>query len=229
MDSLAKLLEIQIETLFRFNAQGRMAVQGRTADRTSPRLFLGRSSRGNRLLLRADIEPELASRLGSIAEREPVVGDLQRDRVTSTALEAALDPVSARFQGPAWVLPDLASRIGDAQLITPENVDCARNSFSWVRDELAEISPCVAVIEEDAVVSVCHSAALGPRAAEAGVETAPTALGRGLATRVAAAWAAQVQRAGRLALYSTTWDNRASTAIAVGLGGTLYAEDFHLT
>ena len=77
--------------------------------------------------------------------------------------------------------------------------------------------------------SVCHS----PRgyssfAAEAGVETLEPFRNRGLATAAVARWARAVQSTGRLALYSTSWENAASLGVARRLSGRLYGEDWHL-
>ena len=42
------------------------------------------------------------------------------------------------------------------------------------------------------------------------------------------AWARAIQDSGRLALYSTWWENSASLSVARKLGGRFYGEDFHL-
>ena len=55
-------------------------------------------------------------------------------------------------------------------------------------------------------------------AAEAGVETVAAFRGRGLALRVTAAWAQAIRSSGRLAIYSTSWNNKSSLAVARKLG-----------
>jgi RimJ/RimL family protein N-acetyltransferase len=82
---------------------------------------------------------------------------------------------------------------------------------------------------EPDVPSTCYSSRVGRRADEAGVETPPEHRGRGYAPIAVAAWARRVQRAGKLALYSTSWENRASQRVAAKLGGRLYGEDWHLS
>ena len=42
-----------------------------------------------------------------------------------------------------------------------------------------------------------------------------------------AAWAQAVRTQGGIPLYSTSWDNRASRAVAHNLGLSLYGEDLH--
>jgi predicted GNAT family acetyltransferase len=73
------------------------------------------------------------------------------------------------------------------------------------------------------------SARLAPRADEAGLETMLAYRRRGFGVTVTAAWAGIVQAEGRLALYSTSWDNAASQAVAARLGGRQYGEDFSIS
>jgi RimJ/RimL family protein N-acetyltransferase len=113
--------------------------------------------------------------------------------------------------------------------VTRNNVDQLAGPFDWLARELDEVSPAVVSLERGAAVSVCHCAARGPRAAEAGIETQESARGRGHARRAVAAWAAHVRAAGLQPLYSTRWKNSASLALAASLGAVAYAEDFRLT
>jgi RimJ/RimL family protein N-acetyltransferase len=108
-----------------------------------------------------------------------------------------------------------------------------------VRDLLAPIGrewrgpayllPRLAFEPESAEVpSRCYSSRVGERADEAGVETPTEHRGRGYAPIAVAAWARRVQAEGRLALYSTSWENRASQRVAEKLRGRLYGEDWHV-
>jgi len=49
--------------------------------------------------------------------------------------------------------------------------------------------------------------------------------GRGFASAVVAAWANAVRESDRVPLYSTSWENAASRAVATKLGLTLYGAD----
>ena len=78
--------------------------------------------------------------------------------------------------------------------------------------------------------AVCHS----PRGctdhvAEAGVETLEAYRGRGLATAAVACWARSLQQSGRLALYSTSWENTASRSLARRLGLRQFGADLHIS
>jgi predicted GNAT family acetyltransferase len=87
----------------------------------------------------------------------------------------------------------------------------------------------MAALAHGEVVSVCHSARLSSRAAEAGVETLAPFRGHGHASRAVAAWAIAIREMGRVPLYSTSWDNAASQGVARRLALRLYGVDFSIT
>ncbi len=61
------------------------------------------------------------------------------------------------------------------------------------------------------------------------METAADYRGRGYAATVTAAWALAIRASGRIPLYSTSWDNTASLAVARKLGLIAYASDWSLS
>ena len=89
-------------------------------------------------------------------------------------------------------------------------------------------SPCYPV-EDGHAVSVCFCARKSNVAAEAGLETAIEFRGRGLAPRVVSAWALAVRETGRIPLYSTSWSNDASLAVARKLGLMAYASSWSIS
>jgi hypothetical protein len=104
-----------------------------------------------------------------------------------------------------------------------------REAFPWLAEHFEAMAPVVIAFADGQPASVCHS----PRgcstfAAEAGVETLEPFRSRGLATAAVARWAKAIQSTGRLALYSTSWENAASLGVARRLSARLYGEDWHL-
>ena len=76
-------------------------------------------------------------------------------------------------------------------------------------------------------VSVCFCATRNSEfAIEAGLETAAAFRRRGFGARVTAAWASAIRASGRIPLYSTSWNNPASLAVARKLGLIPYASDW---
>jgi len=162
------------------------------------------------------------------AERAPaeLEADPERRAVLRDRLDAAA-PVESEWCGPAYRFPDdLVAPRDTAPLAACERARVAER-FPQV-GSLAEREPILAAREDGQVVSLCYAATRPGPAAEAGVETLPEARGRGHAARVTAAWACAQRARGVIPLYSTSWQNRASRAVARKLGLILYASDLHM-
>lgn len=229
-DDLA-LLDLQIATLFRLDAAGDLLAINEPDEPPAPRLFLGRTLAGNRWHLRHDLPDELRAELVRILATEPLATDLAAPPVTAAALRAALAdhaPLVNEWGGPAWVFPEvLPQQEAEAMLLT-DTTPLRRTFPGWAAD-FAMSRPGAAIIQGGEAVAVCCSARTSAGAAEAGVNTLPEWRGRGYARGVVVAWAGAVRAAGRIPLYSTSWDNLASRGVARSLGLRLYAADFHLT
>ena len=104
-----------------------------------------------------------------------------------------------------------------------------RNFRGWTANEIAGRSPVLAVVDDGHAVSICCCARRSDLAAEAGLETAAAFRGRGYGPRVTAAWALEIRSSGRVPLYSTSWANEASLAVARKLGLLMCASDWSLS
>ena len=83
--------------------------------------------------------------------------------------------------------------------------------------EMAGRAPITAIERDGHAVSVCCCARRSGHAAEAGLETTAAFRRAGLGARVAAAWATAVRASGRVPLYSASWSDTASLAVAARL------------
>jgi RimJ/RimL family protein N-acetyltransferase len=211
-----ELLHIQLRTAFILDAQGRLAAVNEPGQPAAPRIFVAGAGQERIVRVRSDI-PELIARAWLASE----------DEKTLMAKVAAHSPIQREHRGPAYVLPQLRPRDDDVVFVRegpglhPELV-----ARGW---RLTEADPYVGVVRDDQIVAVCYSSRDGAEACEAGVETASTYRAQGLGELAVRTWAAMVQRSGRLALYSTAWDNAASQRIAAKLGAEQYGENWHLT
>ena len=132
------------------------------------------------------------------------------------------------YSGPAFTFPEVIARPHGMVLI--DDLRPLEHHFTgWTAGEIPGASPIVAVVEEGYAVSVCFCARRSDAAAEAGLETAEAFRGRGLGPRVTAAWALAIRDSGRVPLYSTSWSNEASLAVARKLGLTAYANTWSLS
>ncbi|WP_052590507.1 GNAT family N-acetyltransferase [Luteipulveratus mongoliensis] len=98
-----------------------------------------------------------------------------------------------------------------------------RRPADWEPDEWLDLlagtlGPWAIVTDAHGVASLCFSARLNPRGAEAGVRTAEQYRGHGLASITTAAWAEQLHDRRIPLFYSTSESNPSSQRVAARLG-----------
>lgn len=225
------LLELQVSTLFRCDAFGRLMSLNELPSPLAPRFFLGRTQAGNLLRLRHDLPRDLVKEIETLVEREPLpyaLEDPPREQFAITHALRRHNAVIDVHRGPAYAFLGPIPVVSGNVPLGPAQAAYLHPALATLAPELASRQPCFAAVEDGVAVSVCYSARTGAQAAEAGVETVEAYRGRGHATRVAAAWAAAVRAQGLLPLYSTSWENPASRAVARHLGIEPYAENWHI-
>lgn len=104
----------------------------------------------------------------------------------------------------------------------------APNLEDWLGDVALGV-PMVIALQDGKAVSICGSVRVTPVAHEAGVETHRDFRGRGHGALAVNAWARMVREMDRLPLYSTSWENQASRALAKRLGLIQFGADLHIT
>lgn len=212
------LIRMQLRTMFLLDRRGRLVAGNEPGRPAPPRIFMT-TGRGVRVVrVRHDV-CERHTRDWLACCHDP------------SALAAKLTehaPIEREYRGPAFVLPSLEAASGIALLgcagappLHPELL-----ARGW---RTSETGPYVGVVRDGHVVAVCYSSREGPGACEAGVETAIQYRGRGFASVAVQSWAAAVQQSGRVALYSTEWENAASQRLAARLGAHQYGENWHIT
>ncbi len=197
----------------------------------APRFFLGRTPDRNRWRFRDDLPDGLAERLEAVCAAEPLATDLRappRHGERYQKLLVTHAPVAEHWSGPAYRFPEVLPpttpgvvrlKSGNAHLLRGGDLE------PWLED-IGHSEPLVALVRDRRAVSVCGSVRITPEAHEAGVETSGGARGRGFAVAVVAAWARAVRELGAEPLYSTSWDNAASQAVARKLNLVPYASDY---
>ena len=138
-------------------------------------------------------------------------------------------PVRKRWAGPAYHFTEYPEPSRPLLAITETNAELLRGGFEELTAEPPASQPFVALLEEGRAVSVCRSVRITPAAHEAGVETLPEFRGKGYAKDVVAGWSRLVRSMGSIPLYSTSWENTASQALAKKLRLVAYGADFHVT
>lgn len=219
---------LYLETGFVTDGAGRIVGTREPNRGPGPLFTLARGALGCAWRVRADVPADVARELCRLAGQEPPATELAAPPLHAERY-AALLPGARADGGPAMSFPDpIDLDPGDVESIEDEQ-RLARHFRGWKPGELAAgCSPMFAILDGADPVSVCFCARRSDVAAEAGVETAAAFRGRGLAPRVTAAWARAIRDCGRLPLYSTSWTNTASLAVANKLGLIAYAASFSL-
>jgi RimJ/RimL family protein N-acetyltransferase len=224
------LLRMQIETLFTHDRDGRMLRVNEPGGKDAPRFFLGRSTQGNEWRFRRDLDDELRRGLEALCVAETSdASSAQRDSARYEEALGRFAPVQKVWSGPAYCFPDRITASSGVVPITQENRDLLRPHLEeWLVD-VGFREFMFAIVLDGHAVSICCSVRASPVAHEVGVETAAEFRGRGYGSRVVAAWAGAARAHGRIPLYSTSWDNAASQALARSLGLRVYGSDLHIT
>lgn len=212
--------DLHLHTLFLLDNAGRILGTREPVPEAGPRFALIRGRTSCAWAVRADVPQGIAEELDGLAGAEPPVADFGDEPVHAERYRTLVGGgvyFGSAFSFPKRVeQPDATVHVNALPLLT-------RHFSGWTAAEIAGRAPIVAVKEDGHAVSVCFCARRSEKAAEAGLETAEAFRGRGFATQVTAAWALAVRASGRVPLYSTSWENGASLAVARKLGLVGYA------
>jgi RimJ/RimL family protein N-acetyltransferase len=226
-----ELARRQVEALFVHDPQGRLLhVNEPDPGAPAPRFFLARTAIGNLWRTRADLPAGLSAALARLAADEPITPALHEPAWHMSAYSALLEqhaPLIKTEAGPAYYLPELDPPVR-AVPITPENANLLDAHFPYSRTTYAELGPVAVCVDGGVAVAICFCARITAQVAEAGVYTVEAYRGRGYAADTVRGWAAAVRAGHRLPLYSTSWANTASQAVARRLGAVQYAVDLSI-
>lgn len=212
--------DLHLNTLFLLDSAGRILGTREPVPEAGPRFSLIRGRTSCAWAVRADVPRGIAEELDGLASAEPPVADFRDAPVNAERYRTLVG--GEVYAGPAFSFPKTVEQ-PDATVHVNALTLLARHYSRWTDAEIPGRSPIVAVVEDSHAVSVCFCARRSEKAAEAGLETAEAYRGRRFGPQVAAAWALAVRASGRVPLYSTSWENGASLAVARKLGLVAYA------
>ena len=217
--------DLHLRTLFLLDSDGRIRGTREPDPDPGPFFALIRGRTSCAWAVRADLQQDITEKLAGLAREEPPVAHF-RDAPVHAERYMALAGGEV-YSGPAFAFPETVEQ-PDTTVIVDDVRLLARHFSGWTDAEIPGRSPVVAVVEDGDAVSVCFCARRSDAAAEAGLETAEAFRGRGLGPQVTAGWALAVRASGRIPLYSTSWANGASLAVARKLGLVVYACEWSL-
>lgn len=228
-----ELMRIQAETLFLHDPFGRLLGLNEPQHPTpAPYLFVGVTDDGALCRLRRDLPAALCDELCAIVRRsgrEAWEEDSGACEELARRLTASGRAVDAVWRGPAYIFPSVIPETNGAVTIDAANAELLGEQFADAAADLPYTRPCTAAMRGGRAVCVCRSVRISKSAAEAGVFTLPGHRGRGHARDAVTAWAAAVRHAGLIPLYSTSFENLASRALARSLGLIPFGADIHLS
>ncbi|MDF1490093.1 GNAT family N-acetyltransferase [Tessaracoccus caeni] len=232
MDSATHLLALHVGALYRLDEHGRLIETNEATPNPAPRVFVGRTAEGSSCYLRRDVPEGLGRRIDQLTRDLPLYPDRRGDAEVYGAIEDAIaeaGTIASRWHGLAYAFTTPCSPMSSEATEITDGRDVLVGPFAPFQTDLKAIWPFFGVLRDGRVVSACYSARLTDHAAEAGVDTDPAHRGQGLAATVINAWRKAIEDSGRTALYSTSYDNLSSQAVARRLGLSQYAETFSLT
>lgn len=229
-----ELLRVEVDTLWQRDDGGRL-LHARRPDRTpAPHAVVAVCNDGAELFVGAHVPEQAAATLHDVHAHN---NDRRRpsDQPASfAAFVATLERhlgATAVTSGPTYLVPEqdvsFPPETGTIRRSTDAGAHALTHSAppeaNWGDGEWRDLidgrlGPWAMAVVDDAVVSICHSARLGARGAEAGTWTHPQFRGRGHAAATTSAWAALFVGSGRHIFYSTSADNRSSQRVAERLG-----------
>ena len=228
-----ELMRAHVAALFTSDASGRLLAVNEPDGGVAPRFFLGRTARSTECWFRQDLDSDLVRALEAalLQERGNPGLDQPRDDGPTVfeQLLSASAPILKVWAGPAYRFSKVASMGESIVFVTEGNTDVLRPYFEDWLEDVQGCQPFAAVLEDGQAVSLCASVRTTGLADEAGVETHPDFRRRGHAGEATSAWATAVRKLGRTPLYSTSWSNAASRAVAGKLGLVQFGSDLHVT
>jgi len=226
-------MRLHLQALFTSDDLGRLVAVNVTSGPPAPRFFLGRTADGPVVAIGHGVPESTVDKLVALASDvrpgmdagSPLALPLQ----SASTLLSADRPVTKTWAGPNYVCPPELPSAPEATQITSSNSSVLSPYLEPWLEDVAEEVPMAAVLLDGRAVSVCCSVRISAAADEAGVETHPDFRGRGHAAAAVAAWSEAVRSVGRVPLYSTSWENRASQRVAARLGLVPYGTVLHVT
>jgi RimJ/RimL family protein N-acetyltransferase len=225
-----ELMEMHVEALFAHDDHGRLLHVNDPNAADAPRFFLGQTAGGSVMRFRRGTATDLERELKAVAaaiQAAPAL-DSPIDAAPYRAILDRSSPSGEIWTGPAFTFPSSLPERVQAFRVTPENSHVLESHLApWVPD-VTTCQPMIAVAVDGQAVAVCASVRRTRKAHEAGIETVVAFRRRGYAAAAATEWARAVREEGRVPLYSTSWNNEASRALARKLGLLPFGNDLHI-
>jgi hypothetical protein len=224
-----ELMQLHVHTCYGHDDRGRLSRINEHDGGAAPRFWLGRTTEGVIWRFGLRFPDGLADEFSRLCRSEPIVDDPRVPPLNQSTYERLLsesaEPTVAR-SGPTYRLSDRSATASTAVEIGSSHAALLRGTLDdWIPD-LEFRRPFYVSLSGSRAVAVCTSVRIGDRADEAGVETAPAHRRQGHAVNAVRGWSAALLASGKIPLYSTSWTNLASQAVARRAGFELFGTEY---
>ncbi len=231
MPSDIGLLQIEIETLWVTDTRSRLVQERRSNGPAAPYLVIACSHDGRTVAIGSDVPDALAAELEAAVAAAPPSPDPATPAAPlarcALLLEDAFGAVDLS-SGPSYLIEGAIAFESAAEVTRSDdaNVEALRRQNpdrgGWSPEEWrllldGTLGSWALATTGGQVISICHTARLAGRGAEAGVWTDPDFRSQGHAAAVTAAWASLLAPSGRYLFYSTSANNSSSQRVAARL------------
>lgn len=224
MLSNLELMSHHVDVLFRHDTENKITVVNEPPYEAAPLFYIGSTREGKIVRYSNTLDVDIIERIKHIVGRKPT------DLAELIRLIGKVSGLKSFYFGPAYVFPIVRSgSCAEVIQVTDENKEILKSDFPYTFEDFDYKQPCFVIIKDNKVVSICCSARQNMKAAEASVFTNEHYRGRAYGKAVTTAWALEVQKQKRIALYSTSWDNISSQSLAEKLQLLQYGTDIHMS
>lgn len=220
-----ELMENYVNVLFKHDTENRVTVVNEPPYDVATRIFIGGTNLGSVVRYSNKLDASLVGKLEQVIGTNPdaYLGEV----INVLSIDSKLNNL---WIGPAYVFSVVRDKAHTQAIqVTHENKELLKPYFPYTFEDFEHKQPCFVIVEDDIPVSICCSARSTTKADEASIFTHEDYRGRGYGIDVTNVWATEVQKQGRIALYSTSWDNFASQSLAMRLELLRYGTDIHIS
>lgn len=218
-----ELMHHHINALFKLDNEERMTVVNEPPYHPAPKIFIGTTKEGSVVRYGNTLSDSFITKIEEVIQKNGI------DLAEIIKNFQQLYELNQLWIGPACVFPDnIKTFHPQCMQLTHKNKYTLKSQFPYTFEDFEYKQPCFVIMEGDVIASICCSARKSAEADEASIFTKEAYRGKGYGAAVTNAWAKEVQRQGRIPLYSTSWDNLASQSVADRLKLGLYGTDFHI-
>ncbi|MEK5393307.1 GNAT family N-acetyltransferase [Margalitia sp. FSL K6-0131] len=218
-----ELMRIHVNVLFRHDEENRITYVNEPPYDKAPRVFIGGTKDGYVVRYHRSLSEEVVNEL-----EQTISSDNNPPLAEIICILNKAREINSIEVGTAYFFSGVKSSANRAVKVTSSNQEILLPNFPYTYEEFELKQPCYAIVQNGIAVSLCCSARQTDAAAEASLFTLEEYRGMGYGMEVANAWASDVQNQGKLALYSTSWDNFSSQSVAKKLQLSQYGIDIHI-